>query len=57
MEHWLTIKLKDYPRSMTKKEYKAISRWLREVRNIVEPEAEKEVDKAIKQWTSFGQVT
>ena len=36
MDHWCTINF-DWPRDTTKANYRAISRWLRLVRNKVEP--------------------
>ena len=56
--HMFSFERKDWPRTTTKQEYKAVSRWLRLTRNAVEPEVEKRmpyIQQAISDAMILGQ--
>ena len=47
-KHIINIELKHYDRNWTKPQYKAISRWLREVRTELEPKIIEQHKKELK---------
>ena len=53
--HAFSLTMKEWPRSITKQQYKAAARWLREVRNTIEPEVVSKVEETMHNLLFYGQ--